>query len=129
MPGDDIRRIDWRLFARTDRHYIKLFEADTNANFVVLLDVSASMSYGSTRSRSWTTRATWRRASYFSSEQRDRVGLVTFDHEIVEYVPPSMKPPRHDAAPARPRRGRTGGLAHRAAPPGTELLGARGSSS
>ena len=46
MPGDDVRRIDWRLFARCDRYYIKLFEADTNANFVVLLDVSASMSYG-----------------------------------------------------------------------------------
>ncbi|HZD06225.1 MAG TPA: DUF58 domain-containing protein, partial [Longimicrobiales bacterium] len=47
MPGDDIRRIDWRLFARTDRHYVKLFEAETNANFVVLLDVSGSMSYTS----------------------------------------------------------------------------------
>ncbi|HIB08424.1 MAG TPA: DUF58 domain-containing protein, partial [Gemmatimonadetes bacterium] len=47
MPGDDIRRIDWKLFGRSDRHYIKLFEADTNANFSVLLDVSASMSYGS----------------------------------------------------------------------------------
>ena len=43
MPGDDIRRIDWRLYGRTDRHYIKLFEAETNANFVVLLDVSRAM--------------------------------------------------------------------------------------
>jgi uncharacterized protein (DUF58 family) len=92
MPGDDIRRIDWRLFARTDRHYIKLFEADTNANFVVLLDVSASMSYG-THSLAKLDYARYLAAclSYFSSEQRDRVGLVTFDHEIVEYVPPSMK--------------------------------------
>ena len=45
MPGDDIRRIDWRLYARTDRYYVKEFEADTNANFVVVLDVSSSMSY------------------------------------------------------------------------------------
>ena len=92
MPGDDIRRIDWRLWARTDRHYIKLFEADTNANFVVLLDVSASMSYG-THSLAKLDYARYLAAclSYFSSEQRDRVGLVTFDHEIVEYVPPSMK--------------------------------------
>src|SRR5688572_4635964 len=45
MPGDDIRRIDWRLFARTDRFFVKEFEADTNSNFVVLLDVSSSMSY------------------------------------------------------------------------------------
>ena len=92
MPGDDIRRIDWRLFARTDRYYIKLFEADTNANFVVLLDVSASMSYG-THSLAKLDYARYLAAclSFFSSQQRDRVGLVTFDHEIVEYVPPSMK--------------------------------------
>jgi uncharacterized protein (DUF58 family) len=92
MPGDDIRRIDWRLFARTDRHYIKLFEADTNANFSVLLDLSASMSYGSHS----LTKLDYGRylaacLSFFSSRQRDRVGLVTFDHEIVDYVPPAMK--------------------------------------
>src|ERR687885_295718 len=46
MPGDDIRRIDWRLFARTDRYYVKEFEADTNANVVLLLDVSPSMRFG-----------------------------------------------------------------------------------
>lgn len=92
MPGDDIRRIDWRLFARTDRHYIKLFEADTNANFTVLLDVSASMSYGShTLTKLDYARYLAACLSFFSSQQRDRVGLVTFDHEIVEYVPPSMK--------------------------------------
>ena len=92
MPGDDIRRIDWRLWARTDRHYIKLFEADTNANFTVLLDVSASMRYG-THSLAKLDYARYLAAclSFFSSEQRDRVGLITFDHEIVEYVPPSMK--------------------------------------
>ncbi|NNL30962.1 MAG: DUF58 domain-containing protein [Gemmatimonadetes bacterium] len=92
MPGDDIRRIDWRLFARTDRHYIKLFEADTNANFSVLLDLSASMSYGS-HSLAKIDYARYLAACliYFSSKQRDRVGLVTFDHEVVDYVPPSMK--------------------------------------
>jgi uncharacterized protein (DUF58 family) len=92
MPGDDIRRIDWRLFARTDRHYIKLFEADTNANFSVLLDLSASMSYGS-HSLAKLDYARYLAAclTYFSSRQRDRVGLVTFDHEIVDFVPPSMK--------------------------------------
>ena len=92
MPGDDIRRIDWRLFARTDRHYIKLYEADTNANFVVLLDVSASMSYGShTLTKLDYARYLAACLSFFSSQQRDRVGLVTFDREIVEYVRPSMK--------------------------------------
>ena len=92
MPGDDIRRIDWKLFARSDRHYIKLFEADTNANFSVLLDLSASMSYGS-HSLTKLDYARYLAAclTYFSNKQRDRVGLVTFDHEIVDYVPPSMK--------------------------------------
>ena len=46
-PGDDIRRVDWRLYARTDRYYIKEYEADSNANFSVLLDVSKSMGFGS----------------------------------------------------------------------------------
>jgi len=92
MPGDDIRRIDWRLFARTDRHYIKLFEAETNANFAVLLDVSKSMAYGSHS----VTKLDYARylsacLAFFSSRQRDRVGMVTFDHDIVEYIPPSMK--------------------------------------
>ena len=91
-PGDDIRRIDWKLFARTDRHYIKLFEADTNANFSVLLDVSASMSYGS-HSLAKLDYARYLAAClvYFSNKQRDRVGLVTFDHDVVDYVPSSMK--------------------------------------
>src|SRR5512132_1425399 len=47
VAGDDIRRVDWRLYARTDRFYIKEYEADTNANFSVLLDVSKSMGFAS----------------------------------------------------------------------------------
>jgi uncharacterized protein (DUF58 family) len=92
MPGDDVRRIDWKLFGRTDRHYIKLFEAETNANFAVLLDVSRSMSYTSHA----VTKLDYARylaaaLLFFCNRQRDRVGLVTFDHDIVEYVPSSMK--------------------------------------
>jgi uncharacterized protein (DUF58 family) len=58
MPGDDIRWIDWRVFGRTDRFYVKQFEADTNANFSVLLDISRSMSYtsGAVHTRSARTR-------------------------------------------------------------------------
>src|ERR1041384_3954491 len=47
VAGDDIRRVDWRLFARTDRYFVKQYEADTNANFSVLLDVSRSMGFAS----------------------------------------------------------------------------------
>lgn len=92
MPGDDIRRIDWKLYGRTDRHYIKLFEAETNADFAVLLDVSRSMGYGS-HGVSKLDYARYLAAclTFFSNRQRDRVGLVTFDHEVVEYVPPSAR--------------------------------------
>lgn len=91
-PGDDIRRIDWRLFARTDRFYLKEYEADTNANFVVLLDVSKSMSYQGAGIRKLEyAKYLAASLSYFSREQRDRVGMVTFDRDIVEYVPASAK--------------------------------------
>ena len=92
MPGDDIRRIDWRLFARTDRFYVKLFEAETAADFMVVLDISKSMSFG-THALNKLDYARYLGASlaYFSQKQRDRVGLVTFDHEIVDYVPPSTR--------------------------------------
>ena len=97
MPGDDIRGIDWKLYARTDRYYVKQFEADTNTNFMVLLDVSPSMRYrGATDGPGSVSKLDYgcylaAALSYFSSTQRDRVGLATFDQDIVEYVPPSSK--------------------------------------
>ncbi len=91
-PGDDLRRVDWRVFGRTDRFYVKQFEADSNANCVVALDVSKSMRFGS-RGLSKLDYGRYLAASlvYFSHKQRDRVGLVTFDSEVIEYVPPSAK--------------------------------------
>ncbi len=92
MPGDDIRWIDWRVFGRTDRFYVKQFEADTNANFSVLLDVSRSMSYRSGPvSKLDYARYLAACLTYFSRQQRDRVGIVTFDREIVSHVPPSAR--------------------------------------
>ncbi|MGH7506801.1 MAG: DUF58 domain-containing protein, partial [Longimicrobiales bacterium] len=92
MPGDDIRRIDWRLYARSDRYYVKEFEADTNSNFMLMLDVSRSMDYGSGGvSKLDYARYLGASLTYFSHEQRDRVGLVTFDEDVIEYVPPSAK--------------------------------------
>lgn len=92
VPGDDIRRVDWRLYARTDRYYIKEYEADTNSNFSVLLDVSKSMGFGSTG----VTKLEYGKMlagclTYLVHKQRDRVGLVAFDSDIVEHVPPSAK--------------------------------------
>ena len=91
-PGDDIRHIDWRVYARTERYYLKEFEAETNTNFMVLLDVSASMGYGS----AGITKLDYAKVlaaslAYFSHRQRDRVGIATFGDDLVEYVPPSAK--------------------------------------
>jgi uncharacterized protein (DUF58 family) len=92
VPGDDVRHLDWRLYARSDRHYVKQYEAETNANVVALLDVSASMGYGSGE----VTKLDYARfltacLLHFSRGQRDRVGLVTFDDGIADYVPPSAR--------------------------------------
>jgi uncharacterized protein (DUF58 family) len=92
MPGDDIRRIDWKLYARTDRYHLKEFEADTNTNLLVLLDVSPSMRFGS---GAMTKLDYARRLAacllWLSHRQRDRVGLATFDEDVVEYVPCAAK--------------------------------------
>ena len=92
VPGDDIRRIDWKLYARTDRFYIKQYEADTNTNFTVLFDVSKSMSFGS-RGVTKLAYGSYLAAclAYLSTRQRDRVGIITFDSDIVTHVPPSAK--------------------------------------
>ncbi len=92
VPGDDIRWVDWRLYARTDKYYVKQYEADTNTNFSVLLDVSRSMGFGS-RGPTKLEYACYLSAclAYLAHQQRDRVGIVTFDEDIVAYVPPSAK--------------------------------------
>ena len=110
MPGDDIRLIDWKLFARTDRFYVKEFEADTNTNCTILLDVSRSMSFGGGKyhrqnsdnsgaedgARRSISKLDYGRylsacLAYFAHKQRDRVGFVTFDREVITHVPPAAK--------------------------------------
>ena len=92
VAGDDIRRVDWRLFARTDRFYVKQYEADTNTNFCVLFDISKSMGFKS-RGVSKLEYGSYLAAclAYLAHRQRDRVGIITFDSEIVTHVPPSAK--------------------------------------
>jgi uncharacterized protein (DUF58 family) len=92
VAGDDIRRVDWRLYARTDRYYVKQYDADTNTNFTILFDVSRSMSFAS-RGVSKLEYGSFLAAclAYLAHRQRDRVGAITFDADIVTYVPPSAK--------------------------------------
>lgn len=92
MPGDDIRMIDWSLYARSDRFYVKLFEAETNANVVLALDVSGSMAFGSGP----VTKLDYARflaaaLAFLSGRQRDRIGLVTFDSGPRRTIPPSVR--------------------------------------
>lgn len=88
MPGDDIRRIDWKVYARSDRFYVKEYEGETNTNVYLLLDVSASMGYKS-GPVSKIEYASYLAASlaYFAQKQKDSVGLVTFDEKLVEKLP------------------------------------------
>lgn len=91
VAGDDIRRVDWRVFARTDRFFVKEFEADSNANFTVLLDVSASMQFGAPLRKLDYARILAACLTYMVHGQRDRVGLATFDSGVVDWVPPSAR--------------------------------------
>jgi uncharacterized protein (DUF58 family) len=93
MPGDDTRRVDWRLYARTDRLHVKEFEADTNAGVTVLLDASRSMSYASPGRLTKLDYARFLTASllWLAQRQGDRVGLVTFDAAVRDFLPASGK--------------------------------------
>lgn len=92
VPGDDIRRVDWRVYARTDRYYVKQYEADTNTNFTILFDISRSMRFAS-QGVSKLEYGSFLGAclGYLAHRQRDRVGILTFDQDIVTHVPPSAK--------------------------------------
>ncbi len=93
MPGDDTRRVDWRLYARTDRLHVKEFEAETNTTATVLLDVSASMGYGGGGRATKLDYARYLAASllWLARRQHDRVGLATFDADLRDFVPPSAR--------------------------------------
>ena len=93
MPGDDLSSIDWKVYARTDRYYVKKFEEETNLNCYLLLDVSASMGYGSqgvTKLEYGSMLAG--SLAYLMQRQRDAVGLTTFDDAIVTMLSPSARP-------------------------------------
>src|SRR3974390_2493221 len=88
-PGDDPRYVDWRVFARSDRYFIKKFEDETNLRCFVLADGSRSMTYGSngyTKAQYAATLAAT--LAYFLYLQGDAVGLLTFDEQVREYLPP-----------------------------------------
>jgi len=92
-PGDDLRHVDWNLYARTERCYLKRYRGETNSQLTVLLDASNSMQYtsGATNKMDY---ARFIAASLFYlaiRNQRDAAGLIVFDDEVREYVNPSTR--------------------------------------
>jgi len=90
--GDDLRHVDWNVFARTERMYLKRYRGETNTQLTMLLDASASMSYGSHAVNKLDfTRYLLASIAYLSNQQRDACGIVIFDDEVNNYVPPSSR--------------------------------------
>jgi uncharacterized protein (DUF58 family) len=94
LPGDDLAAVDWKVYARSDRHYIKRFEEETNLECHVLLDVSASMNY---RGAAAMTKMEYGAVlagslTFLMNRQRDATGLITFDDRIRFRLPASARP-------------------------------------
>lgn len=99
--GDDTRKIDWKVYAKNDRYYVKEYQEETNLNTTILVDASASMNYKGTVSTKVDGKhiskfeyAQYMAAalSYILIKQQDAVGLITFDSTIRSFVPPKSSP-------------------------------------
>jgi uncharacterized protein (DUF58 family) len=92
IPGDDLSTIDWKVFARSDRYYVKKFEEETNLDCHVMLDASGSMAYGSGAMTKFEYGACLAASlGYLMNRQRDAVGLTAFDERIVQMLPASAR--------------------------------------
>jgi uncharacterized protein (DUF58 family) len=92
LPGDDLATLDWKVYARSDRHFVKKYEEETNLTCHLLIDVSASMGYGSgpitkLQYASYLTGA----LAYLMHRQRDSFGLIAFDDSISALLPASAR--------------------------------------
>jgi uncharacterized protein (DUF58 family) len=110
VPGDEIRSIDWRVFGRTDRFYVREYEEETNLRAHLLVDVSGSMGYGP------VGKAKWQYAVQLAAclaqlmiRQQDSVGLVTFDSGIRRVLPPRARPSHLQAIVGELEKAQTGG--------------------
>jgi uncharacterized protein (DUF58 family) len=93
VPGDDPRFIDWNVFSRTDRTYIKRYLGETNTHLMILFDASASMGYTSNGiNKIEYARFLAASLAYLSIYQHDAVGLIVFDEKVTNFRPPSTRP-------------------------------------
>ncbi len=91
--GDDLRGLDWKLFGRTDRYYIKKFEDETNRRCYLAVDNSRSMSYGSLGyTKSDYARTMAATLAYYFALQRDAVGLLTFEDKVIDFIGARHRP-------------------------------------
>jgi len=90
MPGDEIKHIDWKIYGRTDRYYIKQFEEETNLKAYIILDASRSMSYSSDGRMPKIEYASYIAAAlaYLMIQQRDAVGFTIYDERVRLHMPP-----------------------------------------
>jgi uncharacterized protein (DUF58 family) len=93
IPGDALSTIDWKVYARSDRYYVKKFEEETTLDCHVMIDASGSMAYGSTAMTKFEYASCIAAAlAYLMNRQRDAVGLTAFDESIVAMLPASSRP-------------------------------------
>ena len=96
-PGDDLRHVNWKLYARQRRLYVKEFDAETNLNLYLLLDVSGSMTCANGPCAKLDYAATLAAAlAHLALRQRDAAGVTLFAGEVVDHVPPKSKPDHFD---------------------------------
>jgi uncharacterized protein (DUF58 family) len=95
VPGDDLRHVDWTVWSKTDRYYVKQYEAETNLRAYFVVDSSESMLYGEARHRKAGTLRKYDYAAtaaaclaYLTIRQQDSAGLITFDSDVREVIPP-----------------------------------------
>ncbi|MHC4405690.1 MAG: DUF58 domain-containing protein [Planctomycetota bacterium] len=95
VRGDEIRSIDWKVYGKTDRLYIREYEEETNLRSTLLLDTSGSMAYHGSRARGMSKHDFAVRLAaclaYLMLQQQDSVGLVTFDDQVRRYIPPRSR--------------------------------------
>jgi uncharacterized protein (DUF58 family) len=94
VPGDDIRHVDWKVWSKTDKYYLKQYEEETNLLTYLLLDTSESMGYASSGNVTKLQYAQFIAAAlaYMVLQQQDSVGMVTFDEKVERYLRPSGQP-------------------------------------
>src|SRR4029453_10547129 len=93
LPGDDLSTLDWKVYARTDRHYVKKYEEETNLECHLLLDVSASMAYRGSAPMSKLEYGSFLAggSAFLMHRQRDATGLIEFDDKITARLPAAAR--------------------------------------